>query len=378
MNLSGDVVIVGSSKQQCKAVTRLLIKNPEFELIRKQYCKYKSIWDEILKNEKKKFEINWENSRLSSNEINFEDFLRIRTLGQGAFGRVILVKKKNTQKPFAMKVMSKEYIIKLKQVEQTILERRILSSISFPFLISMTNSFKDNGNLFILFEFEIGGDLFTHMAKKGMLNESQAKFYISQIVLGIDYLHALDILHRDIKPENILISSDGYIKLTDFGLSKVVKTRTYTFCGTPEYIAPEIISHQRYGKTADWWSIGVLTYELVVGSLPFQDTPPGLFEKILSGKFKTPANLSLDLKDFLKNMIQVDITKRFGNLRNGIDDIKMHKWFQQIDWMNIYKKKVKAPFLPKIDNLTTNFDFFEEKNISISEFSLFENEFKSF
>jgi protein kinase A len=353
-------------------------RNDEDKKSKLKYDAYKKHWLDILQRKKIKFETEWELSH--KNSVNLDDFTRVRTLGHGSFGRVILVKNKETSKPYALKMMSKERIVNLKQVEHTLNEKKILSTISFPFLVSLSFSFKDNANIYLGLEFVSGGEMFSHLVKKGCFTDEVAKFYISQVVLGIEYLHSLDILHRDLKPENTLLASDGYIKITDFGFAKIVKTRTFTLCGTPEYLAPEIILSQVYGKSVDWWAVGILTYEFIAGFPPFQGPPPGLFEKITSGKYKFLSNFTNELKDFLKKMIQVDITRRYGTLKNGVDDIKTHKWLDSIDWWNIYRKKVKPPFVPKVKSCddTSNFEIYEEKAVLKSDCKLFETEFSDF
>jgi protein kinase A len=235
--------------------------------------------------------------------------------------------------------------------------------------------------LYIALEFAPGGEMFKHLVKSNRFSENLTKFYCTQVILAIEYLHNLDIIHRDLKPENTLISTDGYIKISDFGFAKYIKTRTYTLCGTPEYLAPEIIQSKPYGKAVDWWAVGVLTYEMSTGRPPFQsDQPIKIYEKILATKYKVPSNLSDEIKDFMKCLIQPDVTKRYGNLKNGVDDIKTHKWLTNVDWMAVYSKRLAAPFIPKIKSAddTSNFDAYKEEPVPTSKDLLFEKEFADF
>lgn len=350
-----------------------------------KYGEYKKKWNELLRREKKIFESKWSASPAATSTAagggKLEDYELKKTLGNGSFGRVILVKHKETHKFYALKVLIKRNVVKSKQVEHTINEKKITSCVSCPFIASFMSSFKDNSNLYIVLEYVPGGEMFKHLVKQNKFTENQSRFYCGQVILAIEYLHSLDIIHRDLKPENTLIGHDGYVKISDFGFAKYVKTRTYTLCGTPEYLAPEIIQSKPYGKAVDWWAIGILTYEMSVGKPPFQsDQPMKIYEKILSGKYKVPGHLSEDVKDFMRCLIQADVTKRYGNLKNGVDDVKTHKWFANMDWMALYNKKLNAPMIPKIKHPgdTSNFDSYDEESITISREMLFEKEFADF
>lgn len=195
----------------------------------------------------------------------------------------------------------------------------------------------------MLQEYVIGGELFRHLRKSGRFSSETAKFYSAEIVLALEYLHSKDIIYRDLKPENILIDHRGYIKITDFGFAKKVVDRTWTLCGTPEYLAPEIIQSKGHSKSVDWWSLGILIFEMMAGYPPFYDDNHfGIYEHILGGKVQYPSYFESAAKDLLKKLLVIDRTKRLGNLKGGAEDIKKHKWFKNTDWHGLLNKTVRV------------------------------------
>lgn len=294
--------------------------------------------------------------QLTQHTFHFGD-----TLGTGTFGRVRLVsyKFKGKQVWFALKCLKKTEILRLKQVEHIKAEKAILSEIAHPFIVNLYASFQDDKRLYMLLEYVIGGELFSQLRKVGRFSNETARFYAAEIVLALDYLHSLNICYRDLKPENLLIDKDGHIKITDFGFAKKVEDRTWTLCGTPEYLAPEIIQSKGHGKAVDWWAVGILIYEMLAGYPPFFDENPfGIYQKILAGKIEFPRHFDVNAKDLIKKLLTADRTKRFGCLKNGAEDIKEHKWFKGIEWKDVFARKVKPPYVPayKAPNDTSNFD----------------------
>ena len=308
-------------------------------------------------------------------EMVLGEFSLDRTIGTGSFGRVVIATlKTDSKKKYAIKMLKKENIVLKKQVEHTINEKKILSSISFPFIVELAFSFKDNSNLYMVLELVNGGEMFSHLRKLEKYTEEVASFNAAQIVLSFEYLHHLNIMYRDLKPENLLYGEDGYLKITDFGFAKVCNLRTWTLCGTPEYLAPEIILSNGYTRSVDWWALGRLIFEMVAGYTPFfADSQLKIYEKIVAGNLRFPAHFSSELKDLLKLLLQVETSKRLGNLKNGEADIRLHNWFRHVNWMGILDKSEKPPFSPNLE-----FDHYEEEPLYISPTDKYSNEFSEF
>ncbi|KAI8883173.1 camp-dependent protein kinase 10 [Backusella circina FSU 941] len=293
-----------------------------------------------------------------------DDYTLTETLGTGTFGRVWLSKHKTSKKYYAIKVLKKADIVRLKQVEHINSERQVLSQIHFPFIVQLYCTFQDQHSLYMLQEYVIGGELFRHLRKAGRFCAETTRFYGAAIILALEYLHSKNIIYRDLKPENILLDNRGYIKITDFGFAKKVTDRTWTLCGTPEYLAPEIIQSKGHSKSVDWWSLGILLFEMMAGYPPFYDDNHfGIYERILSGKVQYPNYFDSTAKDLLKKLLMIDRTRRLGNLKGGAEDIKKHKWFRTTDWHGVLNKTVKAPIIPAHSNDydTSNFEKYPDE-----------------
>merc|ERR1711981_1227929 len=216
-----------------------------------------------------------------------------------------------------------------------------------------------------ILEFVSGGELFTYLRGVGRFEPPQACFYAAQVGMMFEYLHSKNVIYRDLKPENLLINIDGYMKLTDFGFAKIVEGRTYTLCGTPEYLAPEILLNKGHGKAVDWWTLGVLLYEMIAGIDPFSDEDPmAIYQKILKGKILFPKGFDRDAKSLVKHLLVADLSKRYGNLKRGVQDIKKHRWFKNLDWKTLIEKRLPVPYKPivKSESDTSNFSTYPESD----------------
>lgn len=275
----------------------------------------------------------------------------LRTLGTGAFGRVKLARFVETGEFIAIKCLKKSHLIRSKQVDHVASEYNILKMTHHSMLVNLVGFTQDPSYLYFGLEFVPGGDLFTYLRKSGRFDNNQSVIYASQITLMFEYLHSMDIIYRDLKPENLLIGIDGYLKLTDFGFAKVVADRSYTLCGTPEYIAPEVLLNKGHSKPVDWWTLGVIIYEMIAGIDPFNDEDPmTIYKKILKCKYSFTRGFDRNAKSLVKHLLVVDLSKRYGNLKKGVDDIKNHKWFKSINWVQIVYKQAKMPYVPVIKN----------------------------
>ncbi|CAO3631191.1 unnamed protein product [Mucor fragilis] len=267
------------------------------------------------------------------------------------------------QRFYAIKVLRKTDIVKLKQVEHTKNERAILSTVKYTFIVNLWGTFQDDANLYMVMDYVPGGELFTFMRKSIRLQEDVAKFYAAEVLLTIAYLHSQDVIYRDLKPENILLDSEGHIKITDFGFAKVVPDITWTLCGTPDYLAPEIIQSKGYGKPVDYWALGVLIFEMLSGVAPFYDDNQfKLYEKIVACNPIYPKYFSEQVIDLLKHLLTPDLSSRYGNLKNGCQDVIQHPWFQSIDFDKLAQRQVKAPYIPNVNGEgdASNFDVYDE------------------
>ena len=313
---------------------------------------------ELLENYKKIEEYN-----IKPVKVSITDYDVLYTIGKGSFSRVCLCKKKDNNSLHIFKILKKYDLIQQKQVDHIHSEYKILSELSHPFIVKLYGyNLEDRKYLYFLCEFVQGGELFTLLRNKGKLPLNAAKFYIAHIVLIFDYLHSKKIIYRDLKPENILIDKNGYLKLIDFGFAKYLeKGRTYSLCGTPDYMAPEIVLKKGCDKAADWWALGILLYELLVGFTPFYDKDPAnIYKNIINGKMKLPNNFDKDAQDLIINLLYFEPQYRIGNQKKGATDVINHDFFKDFDWKSFINFQMTAPHIPDIvcDKDISNFNIY--------------------
>ena len=294
-------------------------------------------------------------------QVTKDDFEILSVLGRGHFAKVMLGRKRNTGNLYAIKVIHKKRVTERKHVAHTKTERRVLGKIRHPFIVSLHFAFQTEHKLYLALDYCPGGELFGLLQRQKKVEEEHGRLYAAQIVLALEYLHRLDIIYRDLKPENVLIDGKGNLRLADFGLSKEVSDcdRTYTFCGTPEYMSPEIILDQGHGQSVDFWALGVLIYELITGRHPFY-TPnkDEMYRRILSVEPVISKLLLPDSQDILRQLLEKQVHKRLGSGPAGVDEIKRHAFFRPIDFSRVLAGSVKMPFVPNVRTSTdvSNFD----------------------
>jgi len=285
-------------------------------------------------------------------KVCLDDFKLMKVVGKGSYGKVMLVQHNSDGAIYAMKMLRKENVLKRNQVEHTKTERNVLEAVTHPFIVTLHYAFQTPKKLYFVLEYCPGGELFFHLSRAGRFSEARCRFYSSEILLAIEYLHRLNIIYRDLKPENILLDADGHAKVTDFGLSKEGIQDNFSaksMCGTPEYLAPEILNKCGHGKAVDWYSLGALMYEMLTGLPPFYTRDrEKLFERIRRGELSYPSYISPVAKSLLQSLLQGDPGKRLGGGPGDGEEVKSHPFFTGIDWIAIQQRRVTPPFKPNL------------------------------
>jgi len=279
----------------------------------------------------------------------------IGVLGQGAFGIVTLVADPHSKESYALKAIKKCQIVELSQQKHIVNEMLIMRRLAekrCSFLVNLIATYKDQLRVYFLLEVCLGGELFTILRRRRCFPESTARFYTACVTEGFVFMHGLSIIYRDLKPENLVLTETGYLKITDFGFAKEVTDKTFTLCGTPDYLAPEIVTGQGHGRAVDWWTLGILLYEMVASFPPFFDEQPiNTYRRIIKGKVKWVRNFSQEVRDLIQAFLRVRPIKRLGIRRGGVDLIRNSAFFEGFDWKALQKQQMEAPIINKVKNV---------------------------
>lgn len=312
-----------------------------------------------MEKEKEKAQKELQQSMQGNKRTALEDFELLKVLGKGSFGKVLLVQRLDNGQKYALKILKKSDVYKRNQIAHTNTEKNILSTLQHPFVVKLAAAFQTDEKLYMCLEYVEGGELFVHLRRSGCFPEHVARFYIVEVMLALDFLHRHDIIYRDLKPENILLDREGHIKLTDFGLSKTGITSVggqgdgqtaRTFCGTPEYLAPEIITGIGHGKAVDWWSCGILLFEMLTGKPPFYSKNRNtMYLKTIKGTVECPEYMSLEAESLVKALLTRRPEDRLGSGPTGVAGVKKHPFFANVDWDAYSRREVKPPFKPRVE-----------------------------
>jgi RAC serine/threonine-protein kinase len=314
-------------------------------------------WIQALKHVEEKVTNKWKSLLDVTRGPTIDDFEKLKLIGQGTFGKVELCRERETGRLFAVKTVSKKSIPKWQKVDVSLLsEKTILSANKHPFLTELYCCFDSKTEMCFVMEYANGGDLFNLIRRRKRLTLQATCFYTAQVTIGIGYLHSHHVIYRDLKPENILIASDGYLRLTDFGLAKRVEYpdgKAHVACGTVNYMAPEVVAGKHYGRAVDWWSLGILVFEMLTGKSPFNGFDVfDVSQKIQSRSVVYPRNLSDKAKSFMSALLHKNPSERLGSSRDDYLEVESHDFFATIDWTLLLEKKIEPPFVPKVIRTT--------------------------
>jgi len=309
---------------------------------------------------------------IAEKKVAMEDFELLKVLGRGAFGKVVLCREKTSRTMYAMKILKKTFVFQKNEVEHTLTENRVLQTIRHPFIVGLKYSFTTEDRLCFVTEYVSGGELFVHLKNEPSrrFSEERTRFYAAEIVCALGYLHKRGIIYRDLKLENLLLDRNGHIKMVDFGLCKdeiFGNKLTSTFCGTPSYLPPEVISSKEYGRAVDWWGLGVVMYELLSGHLPFYaEERKMMFWLILKEKTRYPRHISGESREIISKLLVKNPDRRLGSISDA-EEVMEQPFFAAIDWNDLKRKRIIPPFKPELrDELDTRYVDPEFANDDIS------------
>jgi len=309
-------------------------------------------------------------------DFSMADFETIAILGEGAFGLVKLVRLKATGETFALKCMQKARIVSNNQQKNVVTEKNLLAEVRHPFVLRLEGTFRDMDSVYMVLEFLQGGDVFGQLMRVGgVFDIDTTRYYAASVLSVLKVLHAQKIVYRDLKPENLVLDADGICKVVDFGFAKRVQTRTYTHCGTPEYVAPEIIKGKGHGKGVDYWALGILIFEFLCGYSPFADPDNNqlkIYKNVMRGRLAFPKSMrDLDAQDLVQRLLTASPNQRLGCLKEGADGIINHVWFASTDFEQLLAGNLAPPIVPVIDDAldVSNFDLVDPRHDVVQRFT---------
>lgn len=350
-NFFGELALLNDEKRAATVIARTKLKT--LELKREDFTILLGPIEGIMKEKSKSYVRKETATKAAAEEVICEltNLKKLGVLGKGAFGFVTLVEDPVTEKVYALKAIRKVLIIEHNQECIILREKKIMQRLSHRRLVNCARTYRNEFCVFFLLDACLGGELFTILRKKRYFPEKTARFYSACVIEGFEYMHSKDIIYRDLKPENLVLDLDGYLKIADFGFAKLVKDKTFTLCGTPDYLAPEIVTGQGHGKGVDWWTLGVLIYEMLASVSPFYASDPlMMYRNIVRGKYKTPKYFSEEVADLVQKLLCRRATKRLGVINGGTEAIKNHPWYRGIDWTAMGQNRYRAPHIPKIQS----------------------------
>ncbi|KAM0754307.1 AGC/Akt protein kinase [Meredithblackwellia eburnea MCA 4105] len=292
--------------------------------------------------------------------LTIDSFELLKVVGKGSFGKVMQVRKKDTGRIYALKTIRKAHIVSRSEVTHTLAERTVLANVTSPFIVPLKFSFQSPEKLYLVLAYVNGGELFHHLQNEGRFNEERSRFYAAELLCALDHLHQFNVVYRDLKPENILIDYTGHLTLCDFGLCKLNMTeneRTNTFAGTPEYLSPELILGEGYTRVVDWWTLGVLLYEMLSGLPPFyEEDHQKMYRRIVGEELTFPPGLVGEARRILTGLLQKNPANRLG--ARGAEEIRRHLFFHGLDWDALATRRIQPPFRPSVESAvdTSNVD----------------------
>jgi len=348
----GELALMNHVTRQATIIARTALRT--LELKRADFVMLLGPLEDIMKAKAKIYKASasvLESQNPPTNVCELHELKHLGILGRGAFGYVTLVEDENTKTIYALKAIRKTLIVEHNQENIILREKFIMKQLRHKRLVNCFRTYRDECRVFFLLDACLGGELFTILRKKRYFSERTGRFYAGCVIQGFEFMHSKDIIYRDLKPENLVLELSGYLKITDFGFAKHVSDKTFTLCGTPDYLAPEIVTGQGHGKGVDWWTLGVLIYEMLASVSPFYASDPlMMYRNIVRGKYKTPKYFSDEVADMVKALLCRRATKRLGVIAGGASTIRKHPWFVGIDWDAMARNRYNAPFVPKVNS----------------------------